>query len=63
MTHPTGPRQLMVAMTTTKKPPTKTEKQYCLTSGISHEHSSLPFQFPPFYLDPPMYKVLPPKKG
>lgn len=61
MTHPTGPRQLMVAMTTTKKPPTKTEKQYCLTSGISHEHSSLPFQFPPFYLDPPMYKVLPPK--
>ena len=71
MTHPPAPWQLTIIITITRKVQTKTEKECCtssrfkphLCSRISHEYSSLSFQYTPFYLNSPVQMVPPPTLG
>ena len=59
MAYPSTPWQLPIAMTTAGKADARIEKESCTGfwvqatafSRISHEYSSHPFQFPPFYLE------------
>ena len=53
-THPPVPWQLTIAMATARR---------ALQGLISHEYVSLFTQFPPYYLDPPMYMASQPKWG
>ena len=71
MTHPPVPWQLKIAMTTTRKAHTRTEKESCISSRskphsfsqITHEYSSHSSQIPPFHFNPSIYLMSLPELG